>query len=87
MDANFEAMAGIEILVRYSQLCRKVEITADEVGPSLRWATAEVQKNERRSGGGSSGAPDGASSGAPSGAPSGQGEPPRQDYAPDEEPF
>lgn len=25
----------------------KVEIVADEVGPSLRWATAEVTKNER----------------------------------------
>lgn len=30
----------------------KVEIIADEVGPSLRWATAEVTKNERRSGDG-----------------------------------
>ncbi|KAA0235141.1 MAG: Single-stranded DNA-binding protein [Acidimicrobiales bacterium] len=28
----------------------KVEIVADEVGPSLRWATAQVTKNERRSG-------------------------------------
>jgi len=27
------------------------EITADEVGPSLRWATAEVKKNDRRTGG------------------------------------
>jgi single-strand DNA-binding protein len=27
----------------------KVEITADEVGPSLRFATADVQRNERRS--------------------------------------
>ena len=26
----------------------KVEIVADEIGPSLRWATAEVSKNERR---------------------------------------
>lgn len=26
----------------------KVEIIADEVGPSLRWATATVTKNERR---------------------------------------
>jgi len=31
----------------------KVEITADEVGPSLRFATAEVHKVERKSGGGS----------------------------------
>ena len=29
-----------------------VEIVADEVGPSLRWATAEVNRNERRDGGG-----------------------------------
>jgi len=26
----------------------KVEVIADEVGPSLRWATAEVKKNDRR---------------------------------------
>lgn len=28
----------------------KVEVLADEVGPSLKWATAEVRKNERRDG-------------------------------------
>jgi single-strand DNA-binding protein len=28
-----------------------VEISADEVAPSLRWATAKVEKTERRSGG------------------------------------
>jgi single-strand DNA-binding protein len=28
----------------------KVEIVADEVGPSLRWATAEVKKADRRGG-------------------------------------
>jgi single-strand DNA-binding protein len=27
----------------------KIEITADEVAPSLRWATASITKNERRS--------------------------------------
>jgi single-strand DNA-binding protein len=27
-----------------------VEIVADDVGPSLRWATAEVRRNERRGG-------------------------------------
>lgn len=26
----------------------KIEVIADEIGPSLRWATAEVTKNERR---------------------------------------
>jgi single-strand DNA-binding protein len=34
----------------------KVEVVADEIGPSLRWATAQITKNERRSpGGGASG--------------------------------
>jgi single-strand DNA-binding protein len=28
----------------------KVEVIADEVGPSLRWATANVTRNERREG-------------------------------------
>lgn len=27
----------------------KVEIVADDIGPSLRWATAEIAKNEKRS--------------------------------------
>lgn len=27
-----------------------VEVTADEIGPSLRWATASVEKTHRRSG-------------------------------------
>ncbi len=52
-----------------------VEVVADEVGPSLRWATASVVKNERRSG-------DGASGASPS-RPSGD---PGPSY-PDEEPF
>jgi len=28
----------------------KVEITADEIGPSLRFATADVQRTQRHSG-------------------------------------
>ena len=34
-----------------------VEVVADEIGPSLRWATAQVERNDRRSteGGGSFG--------------------------------
>jgi single-strand DNA-binding protein len=32
-----------------------VEIIADEIAPSLRWATANVVKSERRSGGGDQG--------------------------------
>ena len=38
----------------------KVEVVADEVGPSLRWATAQVTKNDRRGpseGGGRGGRP------------------------------
>ena len=30
----------------------KVEVVADEIGPSLRWATAQVTKNERKGPGG-----------------------------------
>ena len=26
-----------------------IEIVADEVGPSLRWATAQIERNERSS--------------------------------------
>jgi single-strand DNA-binding protein len=29
----------------------KIEVVADEVGPSLRWATARVEKSDRRGGG------------------------------------
>ncbi|MCJ7438294.1 MAG: single-stranded DNA-binding protein [Acidimicrobiia bacterium] len=32
-----------------------VEITADDIGPSLRWATAQITRTERRDGGGRSG--------------------------------
>jgi single-strand DNA-binding protein len=47
-----------------------VEIVADEVGPSLRWASAQITKNERRGGGdfgGDGGAGGGGSGGAASG--------------------
>ncbi|MGB6059587.1 MAG: single-stranded DNA-binding protein [Microthrixaceae bacterium] len=56
----------------------KVEVVADEVGPSLRWATAQVTKNERREGGGSGG---GFNSPPPA------QEPPAGGYNDDEEPF
>jgi len=57
----------------------KIEVIADEIGPSLRWATAQVTKNERR-GPGDGGPParaggDRASAGSPAG------------YGYDEEPF
>jgi single-strand DNA-binding protein len=54
----------------------KVEVIADEVGPSLRYATAQVTKNERRSGDFDGGAP------ARTAAPE-----PAGDYGADEEPF
>jgi single-strand DNA-binding protein len=65
----------------------KIEITADEVSPSLRWATAEITKNERRSpdnyGNGSGG---GAGNGAGGGNRQATREPVRS-YADEEEPF
>ena len=51
----------------------KIEVVADDIGPSLRWASAEVVKNERREyGGGKQETP------PPSAAPA---------YNEDEEPF
>ena len=63
-----------------------VEVIADEIGPSLRWATASVTKTDRRgpgdaSGGGGGGGGDGGGSSRPAAnAESGGG-------YPDEEPF
>jgi single-strand DNA-binding protein len=55
----------------------KVEVIADEVGPSLRWATAQVSKTERvRGDGGGGGGWD---------SPPPRAEPPS--YGTDEEPF
>jgi single-strand DNA-binding protein len=56
-----------------------VEVNADEIGPSLRWATAQVTRNDRRgggdfAGGGAGGGRGGGSAPAPEGggaAPSG----------------
>jgi single-strand DNA-binding protein len=46
-----------------------VEVVADEIGPSLRWATATIDRNDRRDApaGGFSGGGGGASTGAASG--------------------
>jgi single-strand DNA-binding protein len=55
-----------------------VEVVADEIGPSLRWATVEITKNERREGGESSGGGSRAASNEPAPAYTGGG---------DEEPF
>ncbi|MHB1787378.1 MAG: single-stranded DNA-binding protein [Acidimicrobiales bacterium] len=60
----------------------KVEIVADEVGPSLRWATAQITKNERR-GPGDSGRGGGGGGAVPRPA---AGEP-TSDYGYDGEPF
>jgi single-strand DNA-binding protein len=45
----------------------KIEVVADEIGPSLRWATAEVRKNDRR------GPSDGPGGGGGGGGGGGQG--------------
>jgi single-strand DNA-binding protein len=58
-----------------------VEIVADEVGPSLRWATAEVKRAERRGGSGGGGGGGDFGSRQPVGGPSGAA-----DFS-DEEPF
>ncbi|MGI9624103.1 MAG: single-stranded DNA-binding protein [Acidimicrobiales bacterium] len=57
----------------------KVEIIADEIAPSLRWATAEVHRNERRDDAGGGGGGGGGRSRPTS------NEPPA--YDPNEEPF
>ena len=57
----------------------KVEIIADEVAPSLKWATAEITRNDTRGGGGG-----GRESGGSSGRPVANEPPP---YDTDEEPF
>lgn len=61
-----------------------VEIVADEIGPGLRWAQAQVERNERSSdGGGFSGGGSGGSGGGAGGGGSRQPDPV---YA-DEDPF
>ena len=68
----------------------KVEIIADDIAPSLKWATAEVTRNERRDGGGGygggggGGGYGGGGGGRPSGGGGGNQPPP---YDPNEEPF
>ncbi len=57
----------------------KVEIIADDVAPSLRWASAEIRKNEFKGGGG------GASQGG--GADRSVSNAPAPAYDMDEEPF
>ena len=68
----------------------KVEVVADEIGPSLRWATAQITKNERRGPG--DGGPRGGGGGRPPGSRTRTAQPqPAADagggYGFDEEPF
>ena len=69
-----------------------VEIIADEIGPSLRWATAEVKRSERRGGGGAGGGGGGGDFGGGGGGGGGRPAPARVPDSPpddtfDEEPF
>ena len=66
----------------------KIEITADEIAPSLRWATAAITKNERRSPDATVGAAAAAGSGGGGGSASRAtaNEPPAE-YNYEEEPF
>jgi len=64
----------------------KIEVVADEIGPSLRWATAEIRKNDRR-GPGEGGAPpmNGGRQTANAPAPAAAAPAPTYDYG--DEPF
>ena len=66
-----------------------VEIVADEIGPSLRWARAEVERIARDSGGNAGGSSSGASGGAGSaaGSAAGSGSRAPDPVYGDEEPF
>jgi single-strand DNA-binding protein len=55
-----------------------IEVRIDEIGPSLRWATAQVSKTPRSDGGGGSYGGGGNAPAAPVA---------RDDYGPDEAPF
>ncbi len=59
-----------------------VEIIADEVGPSLRWATAQVEKTQRREGG-----PGGGPGGSGGDGGGGYGRPVQNEPAPAYEDF
>jgi len=61
-----------------------VEVQIDEIGPSLRWATATVNRTQREDswGGGGGGGQSGGGGGGGASAPAA-----RDDYGPDEAPF
>src|SRR4051794_41425326 len=61
-----------------------VEVVADEIGPSLRWATARVEKNDRRGPGDGSGGGGGGGGGS---RPVANDDAGASGYGNDEEPF
>ncbi len=63
----------------------KIEIVADEIGPSLRWATAEVRKNDRRGPTDGGGQPTNGARPVANAAPAQGGAAPTYDYG--DEPF
>jgi single-strand DNA-binding protein len=68
----------------------KVEVVADEVAPSLRWATATVQKIERQAGGNTGGGSQGGTSQGSSNQGGGASRPAANEQSnsySDEEPF
>ena len=63
----------------------KVEVVADEIAPSLRWATAEVRKNERRDGAGAPSSGGGSGGGTASSPATSESK--NSNWNTDEEPF
>lgn len=63
-----------------------VEIVADEIGPSLRWARAEIERISRDSGGSNSSSSSNSNSGGGGGSNAGASRAPDPVYG-DEEPF
>ena len=64
-----------------------VEVVADEIGPSLRWATAQVDRNDRREGAGSGSTGSGSGSAGSGSAGTGGAPRPQYDENAGEEPF
>jgi single-strand DNA-binding protein len=64
-----------------------VEVIADEIGPSLRWATASIEKNERRTADGGGGAGGGGAGGGGASRPVANDAPAPAYQSSDEEPF